>query len=391
MTLVSLPTFDRLPSGHATSPPDPRRSDPARLAREIQIASRGPLVGAILEAVDAIVLVLDENRQTVAFSGSAARAAGLDDLCGRRPGEVLACVNAQAPGGCGTPPACSTCGALGAIVASRRSGRPTEAECLIRSVAGDGAWYEFAARAVPITVEGVSFTVLSLRDVSAEKRRDALEQVFFHDVLNTVAGLRGWATLLRSGRTDVARASERIDWLSRQIEREIRDHRDLVLAESGALVPAPVRMVCAELLRDVEAIFSSHLAARDRTLSVEVAPPDLELVADPSLLLRVLVNMVRNALEATAAGGTVRVRAAREHDADDAVRFVVHNQAAMPPEVQRQVFVRSFSTKGGRGRGLGTYGMKLIGERYLGGEVSFSSTPEAGTSFWIRVPLARAA
>jgi signal transduction histidine kinase len=31
--------------------------------------------------------------------------------------------------------------------------------------------------------------------------------------------------------------------------------------------------------------------------------------------------------------------------------------------------------------------MKLLGERYLGGEVSFDSTPSAGTTFWITLPI----
>ena len=57
----------------------------------------------------------------------------------------------------------------------------------------------------------------------------------------------------------------------------------------------------------------------------------------------------------------------------------------MSQEAQLQVFQRSFSTKG-RGRGLGTYSVKLLSERYLGGRVSFSSTPEAGTVFRLFLP-----
>jgi signal transduction histidine kinase len=58
----------------------------------------------------------------------------------------------------------------------------------------------------------------------------------------------------------------------------------------------------------------------------------------------------------------------------------------MPPEIQLQVFQRSFSTKGD-GRGLGTYGMKLLSEESLRGEISFTSAPSAGTVFRGRYPL----
>jgi sensor histidine kinase regulating citrate/malate metabolism len=48
------------------------------------------------------------------------------------------------------------------------------------------------------------------------------------------------------------------------------------------------------------------------------------------------------------------------------------------------LFRRSFSTKG-RGRGIGTYSMKLLGEKYLKGRVWFTSSPNAGTTFFIEV------
>ena len=72
----------------------------------------------------------------------------------------------------------------------------------------------------------------------------------------------------------------------------------------------------------------------------------------------------------------------------DEVEFWVHNQGHMPRKVQLQVFQRSFSTKGA-GRGIGTYSVKLLTERYLGGRVTFTSEPQAGTTFRIRLPVQR--
>ena len=45
-----------------------------------------------------------------------------------------------------------------------------------------------------------------------------------------------------------------------------------------------------------------------------------------------------------------------------------------------------FSTKANRGRGLGTYGMKLLGETVLGGVVGFTSNWTEGTHFFIELP-----
>jgi sensor histidine kinase regulating citrate/malate metabolism len=58
----------------------------------------------------------------------------------------------------------------------------------------------------------------------------------------------------------------------------------------------------------------------------------------------------------------------------------------MPRNVQLQVFQRSFSTKGAD-RGLGTYSIKLLTERYLNGKVWFTTSPEGGTTFTCQYPL----
>jgi signal transduction histidine kinase len=65
----------------------------------------------------------------------------------------------------------------------------------------------------------------------------------------------------------------------------------------------------------------------------------------------------------------------------------VWNHAFIPPEIQGHVFQRSFSTKAERGRGLGTYSMKLLGEGYLGGKVRFVSEVDSGTTFSLELPL----
>ncbi|HET9551370.1 MAG TPA: ATP-binding protein [Anaeromyxobacteraceae bacterium] len=371
----------RLPTGHRHDLPDARRADPERLAQEIELVGRSPVVAALLDAVDATLIVLNAERQIVAMNGPASKAR---ELAGLRPGEALACVNAVDGAGCGAAPACQVCGALGAILGCAGTGRPVEAECLLRG-AEPGAAREFNVRASPVTVEGRAFTVVSLRDVSGEKRRESLEQLFFHDVLNTVAGLRGWAWRLKRPGADVARAGERVDRLSRQLEREIRDHRALVLAEQGELVPSLERVRVADLLAELELLVSGHDAARDRRL--EIAPVDeaLELDTDPALLGRVLVNMTRNALEASPPGGVARV-SCEPVGAGEGLRFAVRNDGVIPPEVRPRIFQRSFSTKAPRGRGLGTYGMKLFGERHLGGRVSFTSSEAEGTTFSIELP-----
>jgi signal transduction histidine kinase len=383
--------FERLPLWHRQSLPDPQRATPAELARHVQLLAESPIVTALLAAVDSLLLVLNSQRQIVAYNNRSLNGVPLAEVVGRRPGEALGCVNADGLGGCGSAPACQTCGSLGAILHSQQRGVPVEAECPMLTELGAGSAVEFNVRASPVSIGGHPFTVVSLRDISSEKRREALEQVFFHDMLNTVSGLRGWAIVLRRSERYDEHVVERLDYLSKELEREINDHRALLAAEKNALQPRRARERVAELLRDVELIFSAHAAARGRRLQVAPVPPDVEVYTDRSLLLRVLVNMVQNALEASPYGGEVRIFAAVEpgtggEESGTSLRFNVRNEGVISPDHQAHIFRRSFSTKAVRGRGLGTYSMKLLGERYLGGEVSFASSPESGTVFSIRLP-----
>ena len=99
---------------------------------------------------------------------------------------------------------------------------------------------------------------------------------------------------------------------------------------------------------------------------------------------RCLGNLVKNALEASQPGDKVELRAEQE---EKSVLFHVMSEPVIPQNIQLSLFKRSFSTKGGIGRGLGTYSIKLFIEQYLKGEVRFVSRPEEGTRFSIRLPL----
>ena len=91
--------------------------------------------------------------------------------------------------------------------------------------------------------------------------------------------------------------------------------------------------------------------------------------------------MLKNALEATRAGGTVCTGI--KNDGDKIIFWVKNNQV-IPQDVQRQLFQRSFTTKG-TGRGLGTYSIRLLTENYLEGKARFLSNESEGTLFSIEL------
>ncbi|KAA0259726.1 MAG: ATP-binding protein, partial [Chlorobiota bacterium] len=129
-------------------------------------------------------------------------------------------------------------------------------------------------------------------------------------------------------------------------------------------------------------LYKNHVVAEGKRLEAGELF-DVELFTDRGLLGRVLGNMVKNALEADPIESVITVSCKL---VNGNVIFEVNNKAYMPRNIQLQVFNRSFSSKG-KGRGLGTYSMKLISERYLNGSVTFESDREKGTTFRAMYPL----
>ena len=215
--------------------------------------------------------------------------------------------------------------------------------------------------------------------ISPLERREVLEQVFFHDLLNLVEGLDGIACRLRGDPARAEAAASQLLDLSRRLQDEIQNQRILLGAECGVLVAEHRELSAADLLDRVRSIFSDHPVAEGRFLAIGQGPGGT-FATDLVLLTRVLVNLVKNAFEATPPGGTVRLW----HECRDGRRgFWVENAGAMTPGVARRIFERCQDRPG---RGLGTYSAKLIGEQYLGGEVGFSSPPGGPTRFYLRLP-----
>lgn len=96
-----------------------------------------------------------------------------------------------------------------------------------------------------------------------------------------------------------------------------------------------------------------------------------------------VVNLLRNAKEATSAGGEVMVSTRR--DGDFAVIRVTDTGEGIPEERQRKVLEPFFSTKQG-GTGLGLPTVRRVAEEH-GGTLSLQSEPGRGTQFALRLPI----
>ena len=231
-----------------------------------------PLLAKLLDAVPGGMLILNINRQIVFANRSALKIAGLDNLLstlGLRPGEAMQCIHsADEKWGCGTSEFCRTCGAVKAILASQE-GRSDVQECrVLRKPEGEAL--DLRVWTTPLLINSMALTIFALMDISDEKRRKALERIFFHDILNTASGIKGFAELLKDADSgEVKQYQETIFSLARMIVDEINSQRTLTAAENNELKLNPSKVRALELLNEIVNLYKNHDVAAGRQVRID--------------------------------------------------------------------------------------------------------------------------
>jgi len=364
----------------------PARSVPEEIEKQKEYFSQENIYTKMLDSVQSYVFVLNENRQIVYANSSAkelTRTNGELNIFGLRVGESIKCIHAEElEAGCGTSQFCKNCGAIKATLSALKGIEEIQ-ECRITTRNNDES-LDLRVWAKPIEIDGHNFVINSFLDISNEKRKLALERIFFHDIMNTASSLKGITALIKdSTEEEKAEYEKASEGLVNILLEEIKAQRDLSLAEQNDLSVNINGCSSAEIINNVLPFYNYRNFTIPVKIEIDPSSEDVDFQSDEILLARVLINMIKNALESSKEGDTINILSKKK---DNCVQFKVHNPGFIPFEVQQQIFQRSFSTKG-KGRGLGTYSMKLLTERYLKGKIYFSSSESEGTSFIIEIPL----
>jgi signal transduction histidine kinase len=343
----------------------------------------------ILEGFPGLAVILDQNRQIVAFNKKALRFIKdfePEEIYGKRLGEALRCTHSlDVEEGCGASRYCLECGNAKTLQRTRETSFAQVGECSISAlIQGKEEALNLRVFTSPLVIDDEPFTLFTIKDIAQEQRLQALERIFFHDVLNTAAAINSLALLLDHDQ-EKADQEELIGLLrtsAEQLIHEIHAQRDLVTAERGELAVSLETTTAKKIIDAVLKLYVHHDLTRDRKLMVDHCKNHVVFETAPTHLIRCIGNLVKNALEASHPGDEVRIGC---ESSNNDVTFTIHNKGVMPESVQLQVFQRSFSTKARLGRGIGTYSVKLLVEQYLEGEVWFESNEEKGTVFYIRL------
>ncbi|MBN2813892.1 MAG: HAMP domain-containing histidine kinase [Bacteroidales bacterium] len=334
--------------------------------------------------------IIDQKRQVILSNHQLFDKTRFDNfvnITGKRPGDVFSCTHKIKSGTCGISENCQFCGILRTIRESQLLNKKATNEC--RFTASENnlmVAYDFRVTCSPVTLNGSTYTLLNLQDIGSEKRALALENVFFHDLMNRLSGLSGLIQAMKTAGSPEERDEylHLLESVYEMVLEEVQHQRQLKAAEHNDLIVNYQLLSSLDIINSVCRQLSYHPVMENRILQKDPCCEDFRFATDGTLLKRILINMLKNAAEAVSDGETITICSRRK---TNTVVFNVHNSGMIPHDLQLQLFQRSFSTKG-PGRGLGNYSMKLLGENYLKGSVYFSSDESNGTLFTIELPLA---
>lgn len=346
-------------------------------------------IQTLLNSNSHISAIVNRKKEIILSNEHLVEIAGLESLervIGGRPGEALSCIHFLGGQACSSTVSCKFCGINHTIHDSQVHNKQVSNECRITTrVNGRMISHDFQVTCTPIYFNDDQYTLLHLVDISSEKRNEMLEKLFFHDLLNHLGGLSGIVQVLKTEnkQPELNEFIDLLDLIGEMTIEDIQTQRFLKAAENENLILNIRDHSAYEIVESIRKQIEFHPAMKTKKMVFCAECPDFVFKTDGSLLKRILVNMVKNAAEASAENGIISIIC---NTKPGLTIFSVHNAGTIPEDISLQIFQRSFSTKG-NGRGLGTYSMKVFGENYLKGKVYFTSEATAGTTFTIELPI----
>ena len=202
-------------------------------------------------------------------------------------------------------------------------------------------------------IRGKDVKINAFNDISSAIEQTESEswhrliRVLTHEIMNTVTPIASLSEALQQVEGDELNNGLRtIAASSRNLIKFVESYRNLTRVATPVKKAFYVRDLAASVLELTE----SQLRSAGATAAFEEKKDDILLYADESQISQILVNLIRNAVQA----GAKHIRLSADLSADDSVVINVGNDgAAISPESQEQIFVPFFTTKSdGTGIGL---------------------------------------
>lgn len=339
----------------------------------------------LLDAIPDRTVILNPQRQIIFANRKTHEKYGDEDmpLTGKSPGELLHCVNcANEPWRCGTTSQCIFCGMNQAFIQSRKN-RHSERDCTINTVTRENCLLRVWG--IPHLENSILYSMMIIRDIQNATDQAMLEKFLLTDVREKVTRLEQTLARQVSARLSSESILEEARQINSELSEAINDQLEMREAENDTLRTA-MAGVCA--LRELQNIVKKIMPWLKEEKKRIVITADSERVAiqtDPTLLRRVLSDMLKNALSSVMAEEQITVACRRT---GNLVEYSVSSNGCLSEEQQTQLFQRNYNLSG-HARSPGLYCARLLAEKYLCGQMICKSGTARGTSVKLSLPTIR--
>ena len=247
------------------------------------------------------------------------------------------------------------------------------------------------ARLVALNVAGENNLLLFLRDITEEKRVEAIKKDFVanvsHELRTPLASIKGYSeTLLGGGMEDEETLTDFLRIIDKNATRMSRLINDLLILSRLESLQVPVEWDAL----DLEELFTSTLSgfkkqARDKgiTISLDVSEALPKVMGDRDRVEQVMVNLLDNAIKYTPVDGSVSVSVGR--GAGEVRVDITDTGLGIPTKDIPRIFERFYRVDKARSREMGGTGLGLAIVKHIiqvhNGRVWVESEPGRGSTF----------
>ncbi|MCY4351748.1 MAG: ATP-binding protein, partial [Gemmatimonadetes bacterium] len=253
--------------------------------------------------------------------------------------------------------------------------------------------------ATELRMRGESFILASVQNIQTELEEQEMEawqkliRVLTHEIMNSITPISSLASTVRGLLPDSERASS----LASETLPDVHTALETIQSRSEGLLhfveayrqlthisrPDFQIFQISELFARVVFLMQGECDKNNIALHTAIDPRTLELTADPDLIEQVLINLMRNAVEALTGRSNARMDLSAKLDGRGRVVIRVQdNGPGILEDVQERIFIPFFTTKRD-GSGIGLALSRQI-MRVHRGTISVQSKPEEETVFTLR-------
>jgi signal transduction histidine kinase len=224
-----------------------------------------------------------------------------------------------------------------------------------------------------------------------EKQRQAHEQdswtklirVLTHEIMNTVSPIASLSDAMAKSvdenghsELDIKAGLETISDSSKNLIGFVQTYRQL----SGVAKPIRKALDLRELMDSVIALNSEYAASCGAVCEYRPEGDDLMIYADEGQISQILINLVKNALQAGAKRIDITAKMGKD---DDVIIQVANDGEPIPVAAQEQIFIPFYTTKP-TGTGIGLSLCRQIILKH-GGTIHIESEEKKGTTIEIKI------